>query len=136
MCKADNQYKEYITRMMVYYNASLKEGLIPQMAMDALKSEIAAIPPEMMMMPAYTNGNTERPLTGICSMQEDSTKALYKINPNYFDPSLPRTSVQLITITMEGHADDPEWGEIGAHRVWEFIQGMKGSDLRKLLDVK
>lgn len=128
--------KEYISRMMVYYNASLKEGLIPQMAMDALKSEIAAIPPEMMMMPAYINGNTQRPLTGICTVKEDSTKALYKINPNYFDPALPRTSVQLITITMEGHADDPEWGEISAHRVWEFIKGMKGSDLRELLDVK
>jgi len=128
--------KEYITRMMIYYNASLKEGLIPQMVMDALKSEIAAIPPEMMMMPAYINGNSERPLTGICTMEEDSKSALYKINPNYFDPSLPRTSVQLLTITIEGHADYPEWGEISAHKVWEFIQGMKGSDLRKLLDVK
>jgi hypothetical protein len=127
--------KEYITRMMVYYNASLKEGLIPQMVIDAIKGEIAAIPPEMMLMPAYVNGNTDRPLTGICTMEEDSTKALYKINPNYFDPALPRTSVQLLTITIEGHADDPEWGEISAHRVWEFIQGMKGSDLRKLLDV-
>ena len=128
--------KEYITRMMVYYNASLKEGLIPQMVIDALKSEIDAIPPQMMMMPAYINGNSERPLTGICTKEEDSKSALYKINPNYFDPSLPRTSVQLITITMEGHADYLEWGEINAHRVWEFIAGLKGSDLRKLLDVK
>lgn len=128
--------KEYITRMMEYYNASLKEGLITQMAIDYLKSEIATIPPEMMMMPAYINGNSERPLTGICSMEEDSTSALYKINPDYFDPELPRTSVQLLTITIEGHADYPEWGEISAHRVWEFIQGMKGSDLIKLLDVE
>jgi hypothetical protein len=128
--------KEYITRMMGYYNASLKEGLITQMAIDYLKSEIATIPPEMMMMPAYINGNSQRPLTGICTVEEDSTSALYKINPDYFDPALPRTSIQLINITMEGHADDPEWGEISAHRVWEFIQGMKGSDLIKLLDVE
>jgi hypothetical protein len=128
--------KEYITRMMSYYNASLKEGLIPQMAMDALKSEISAVPADMMMMPAYINENTKRPLTGICAMEEDSARALYKLNPNYFDPSLPRTSVQLLTMTIEGQADSPEWGEISAHRVWEFVQGMKGSDLRKLLDVK
>lgn len=127
--------KEYISRMMVYYAASLKEGKIPQMVMDALKSEIASIPPEMMNMPAYINGNTERPLTQICTMAEDSTAALYKLNPNYFDPSLPRTAVQLITISIEGHADDAEWGEVNAHRVWEFIQGLKGSDLRKLLDI-
>lgn len=127
--------KEYIDRMMVYYTASLKEGKIPQMVMDALKSEIAAIPPEMMNMPAYINGNTDRSLTQICSMAEDSTSALYKLNPDYFDPSLPRTHVQLITITIEGHADSPDWGEINAHRVWEFIQGLKGSDLRKLLDI-
>jgi hypothetical protein len=68
-------------------------------------------------------------------MEEDSTSALCIINPAYFDPSLPRTSVQLITILIEGHADDPDWGGISAHRVWEFIQGLKGSDLRKLLDV-
>jgi len=68
-------------------------------------------------------------------MDEESAFALYKLNPAYFDPSLPRTSVQLITITIEGHADSPDWGGINAHRVWEFIQGLKGSDLRKLLDI-
>jgi hypothetical protein len=127
--------KEYITRMMVYYSASLKEGKIPQMVMDALKSEIASIPPEMMDMPAYINGNTDRPLTQICSMAEDSTLALYKLNPGYFDPSLPRTQVQLITITIQGHADDEDWGETNAHRVWEFIRGLRGRDLLNLLDV-
>jgi len=127
--------KEYINRMMIYYTASLKEGKIPQMAIDALKDEIASVPPEMINMPAYINQNAGRPLTGICNMDVESASALYKFNPEYFDSSLPRTSVQLITITMEGHADSPEWGEINAHRVWEFIQGMKGGDLRKLLDV-
>lgn len=127
--------REFINRMMIYYSASLKEGKIPQMVMDALKDEIAAIPPEMIDLPAYVNGNAGRPLTGICNMDEESAFALYKLNPAYFDPSLPRTSVQLITITIEGHADSPEWGEINAHRVWEFAQGLKGSDLRKLLDV-
>jgi len=127
--------KEYINRMMVYYTASFKEGKIPQMGMDALKSEIASIPPEMMNMPAYINGNTERPLTQICSMTEDSTSALYKLNPDYFDPSLPRTHVQLITITIEGHADSQNWGEINSHRVWEFIQGLKGNDLLNFLDL-
>jgi len=128
--------KEYTNRMLAYYTATLKEGLIPQMVLDALKSEIDAIPPEMMMLPAYINGNPQRPLTGICTMEEDSTTALYAINPDYFDPKLPRTSVQLLTIRIEGHADDPEWGDINAHRVWEFIQGLKGSELRKLLDIE
>lgn len=127
--------REYTERMLAYYNALLKEGETQQMAVDALKNEIAAIPAEMMSMPAYINGNNLRPLTGICTMEEDSTSALYKINPDYFDPSLPRTSVQLITITIEGHADDPDFGEVGEHRVWEFIQGLKGSDLKKLLDI-
>lgn len=127
---------EYTQKMLSYYNASFKEGITPQMVIDALKSEIAAIPPEMMGLPAYINGNTERPLTQICSLEEDSTAApLYRINPEYFNPSLPRTSVQLITISIEGHADEQGYGGIDAQRVWEFIQGLKGSDLRKLLDV-
>jgi hypothetical protein len=122
--------REYTQRMLSYYIASFKEGVMPQMVIDALKSEIAAIPPEMMGLPAYINGNTERPLTQICSLEEDSTAApLYRINPEYFDPSLPRTSVQLITISIEGHADEQDFGGIDAHRVWEFIQGLKGHDL-------
>jgi hypothetical protein len=127
--------KEFTNRMLLYYTATLKEGLIPQMVLDALKSEIDAIPPEMMMLPAYFNGNPHRPLTGICTMEEDSTTALYAINPDYFDPKLPPTNVQLLTIRIEGHADDKDWGGTDAHRVWEFIRGLKGSDLRKLLDI-
>ncbi len=128
--------REYTNRMMIYHEASLKEGKITQMLLDALRNEIAAIPPELMSQPAYLNGNTLRPLTSICSSEEDSASALYKLNPAYFDPKLPRTAVQLITITIEGHADDPDWGEINAHRVWEFIKGLKGSDLKEFLDVR
>jgi hypothetical protein len=126
---------EYTNRMVIYYTASLREGKIPQMVMDALKSEIGAIPPELMTQPAFLSSSSGRPLTSICGSDVESASALYKLNPGYFDPSLPRTHVQLITITMEGNADNPEWGGINAKRVWELIQGMKGSDLRKLLDV-
>jgi hypothetical protein len=69
-------------------------------------------------------------------MEEDSTTALYTINPDYFDPKLPRTTVQLLTIRMEGHADTPDWSDTNAHKVWKFIAGLKGSDLRNLLDLK
>lgn len=127
--------REYIKRLMAYSRASLAEGETPQMVIDALESEIASIPPEIMSMPAYVNGNMERPLTEICTMEEDSTWALYIFNPDYFDPTLPRTQVQLITISIEGHADSEDWIGINAHRVWEFIHGLKGEDLRKLLDV-
>ena len=53
----------------------------------------------------------------------------------YFDPSLPRTAVQVITISIEGHAGDVDWGETSAHRVWEFLRGMKGSALSKFFDI-
>ncbi len=127
--------KEYTQRMLAYYTAQVKEGISPQMIIDALKEEIAGVPSDLLNMPAYTNGDPKRPLTGICSIEEDSTNALYIINPKYFDLSLPRTFVQLITITIEGHADDPDFGDINAHRVWELIIGLKGNDLKKLLDI-
>jgi len=127
--------REYINRMLIYYTASLKEGKIPQMVMDALKNEIATIPVEMLTQPAFLNSNTERPLTSICGQDAESAAPLFKLNPGYFDITLPRTQVQLITMTIEGNADSPDWGGINTKRVWEFIQGMKGSELRKLLDV-
>ena len=128
--------KEYIERMMSYYTASLKEGKIIQFVMDELKKEIAGIPEEMMNLPAFLNQNSERPLTSICNSNENSASALYKFNPFYFDKTLPRTYVQLITISIEGNADNPDWGGINAKRVWEYIQGLKGDELSKLLDVK
>ena len=132
--------REYTNKYMAYLIASTKESnnsdKLQQEVLDAFKKEIADIPSELMSQYAYTNGNTIRPLTGICTMEEDSTSAIYKINPSYFDPSLPRTAVQLITISIEGHADNADWGEVSAHRIWELIQGLKGSDLRNLLDIK
>ena len=127
--------REYINRMLIYSTASLKEEKIPQMVMDALKSEIAAIPVEMMNQPAFLSSSSGRPLTSICGQDVEAASALYKLNPGYFDTSLPRTQVQLTSMTIEGHADSPDWRGISAKRVWEFIQGMKGSDLRKLLDI-
>lgn len=127
--------REYLKRLMAYDKALAKENEMYQMVVEAVESEIATIPPEWMDLPAYVNGNNERPLTQICTMEEDSTWALYVFNPDYFDPALPRTHVQLITISIEGHADSPDWGELDAHRVWEFIEGLKGEDLLKLLDV-
>ena len=131
--------REYTNKFMAYMIASTKESnssdKLQQEVLDAFKKEIADIPSELMSQYAYTNGNPIRPLTGICTMEEDSTSAIYKINPDYFDSSLPRTAVQLITISIEGNADNADWGGTDAHRVWEFIQGLKGSDLKKLLDI-
>ena len=36
----------------------------------------------------------------------------------------------------KSYAGNPDWGGINAKRVWEYIQGLKGEDLLKLLDVK
>ena len=128
--------REYIERMMVYSAASFKEGKSTQMVMDMLKAEIASIPPEIMGLPCYVDRNAGLLLTEIVITGEISEFPVYKLNPDYFDKTLPRTAVQLITMTIEGHADFAEYGETASHRVWEFISGLKGSDLVKLLDVK
>jgi hypothetical protein len=128
--------REYIERMMVYSAASFKEGKSTQMLMDMLKAEIASIPLEIMGLPCYVDRNAGLLLTEIVITGEISEFPVYKLNPDYFDKTLPRTAVQLLTMTIEGHADFAEYGETASHRVWEFISGLKGSDLVKLLDVK
>ncbi len=128
--------REYIERTLIYYKASLKEGKINQMVMDLLLAEIAGIPPEIMNLPCYVDRNVGLTLTEIVVNGQVSEFPVYKLNPDYFDKTLPRTAVQLITMTIEGHADFAEYGETDAHRVWEFISGLIGSDLVKLLDVK
>ena len=128
--------REYIERTMIYYKASLKEGKINQMVMDLLIAEIASIPPEIMGLPCYVDRNAGLTLTEIVTNGQGSEFPVYKLNPDYFDKTLPRTAVQLITMTIEGHADFAEYGGIDAHRAWEFISGLKGSELMQLLDVK
>jgi hypothetical protein len=128
--------REYIERMMVYSAASFKEGKSTQMLMDMLKAEIASIPAEIMGLPCYVDRNAGLLLTEIVITGEISEFPVYKLNPDYFDKTLPRTAVQLITMTIEGHADFAEYGELNAHRVWEFISGLKGGELMQLLDVK
>lgn len=128
--------REYLNRLLAYYTASCKENSTPQMALDALKAEINAIPADILDQQAYLNGNPQRPLTQLCTMEEDSTTALCRINPDYFDPTLPRTTVQLITLSIPGHLDDPYWGDYNAHQLWKYISGLKGEELRSLLDSK
>lgn len=129
--------KEYIERTLNYYNESIKEGNTEQqMVLDALKKEIALVLPGQMNRPVYiSNDMPDRPLLGICDKGEPGAKALCKFNPDYFDNTVAKTNVQLITITIPGHTDHADDPDISSKNVWDFIKGLDGKELLGLLDV-
>jgi len=127
--------REYIERTLAYHKESLKEGNTEeQIVLDAIEKEIALVPEWLLDQPVYlSNELDDRPLLGICSKNEPGARAFCKFNPGYFDNTLPKTTVQLITITIPGHNDSKDYGEIDSQNLWKYIEGLKGADLLKLL---
>ena len=130
--------KEFISRVRAYYQAALKEGAVPQMVLDAVNAELAAVPAALLAQPVYiTSELADRPLLGICGKADPGARAMYTVNPDYFDPALPRTAVQLLTVRIPGKLDSlPDETELAGIRVLEYLKALKGADLLKLLDVK
>jgi len=129
--------KEFISRVRAYYTAAVKEGAVDRMALDAVNAEIAATPADLLDKPVYTSGELEdRPLLGICGKDAPGARAMYVFNPDYFDPALPRTAVQLLTIMIPGKLDSEDETGTAERRALQYARALKGGDLLKLLDVK
>lgn len=128
--------QEYIDRSLAYHNMNLQNDSHYQMVIDQVKKEIAMVPPVLLNQPVYVSNILEdRKLLGICTQEEDGAHPMYRFNPEYFDPALPRTKVQLITISIPGNLDDKNLEtENDRLSVLKYISTLKGSELKELLD--
>lgn len=78
-------------------------------AIRQLEAELAGLSPKERAAPAYlpTGRNRSIRASGLASGPDGAnTQMLIVPNPNFFDPKLPRTAIQVIAIDLPGMRDD------------------------------
>ena len=66
---------------------------------EAIRGELAALTPEERRLQAYTHRDSPA-ISQLAPASMERATPLYKFNPAYFDAALPRTAIQLITVTF------------------------------------
>jgi len=118
--KAAQQRKDYQrgmdeTERMLRSQESANTGALTDASnrstgtIHALESELAGLSAKDRAAPAYlpTGRNSSRRASGLASGPDGAnTQMLIVPNPAFFDPALPRTAIQVITIDLGGMRDD------------------------------
>lgn len=113
------------------YKFNKKEGILA--VIEYIKNEKAAYSPEELYCPAYRDNSN------ISSITANSDGDQYmQFNPEYFDKSIPRTYVQLLTVhtLTEAFTDNCEYKDVAHIRHCEFVKQFDANALKALLDVK
>ncbi|MBS1562021.1 MAG: hypothetical protein JSS89_10475 [Bacteroidetes bacterium] len=127
--------REYYNMAIPYWEVqAAKDG--NSAVLDYVKKDLAAFTAEELDMPAYVGAHTE---TSMILVTSRPTKQRWmRLDPNYFDRSRPRESVQLITIyTMidafvDAAPTPSEATDSGYH--WHFARVMDWALFGRLLD--
>ncbi len=93
--------KEYLEALMDHYDKLIKDGHTDnKMLYDAAKKELDDLPQEDRAKAAYFNSQFEDNLSQLSLIKTPGTTAIVRFNPAYFNPSKPRTAVQLLVIKL------------------------------------
>lgn len=109
-----------------YLRALVAQGVSKSQPVQELRDELAALSPEQRRSPAFVGSDgggysdlvaapsyekapplfmfTRDALAALSPEQRRATP-LFTFNPDYFDPALPRTAIQLITVRFAGHTN-------------------------------
>lgn len=119
-----------------YIRALMKQNQGIPVVLDLLRKELAALSTAERKQPAYT-GAAET-ISHLVAKTDEGATPMVIFNPNYFDPALPRTAVQLVTVRYiynnrpEEKPDPATYGPDGI-RTYEIRQQMDYNKLRKLV---
>jgi len=94
------------------------------------KEFLARMSPEERKMPARSYPGSQGVYEpGLATVGSDLGQPLVKINPQWFDPMLPRSAFQLITVLFHYSSNlDPdkpapdEYGLVSALRLWQYLR--------------
>jgi hypothetical protein len=89
---------------------------------DPVRAELAALKPEQRGLPAWYLPSPDS-ASGLVPPGTPHARPIVTENPNYFDRSLPRTAIQLLSVDFVYYklVSEPAQSEVlGNQRVWEF----------------
>jgi hypothetical protein len=104
---------------------------------------LARMSPEERKMPAraLSSGNIYEP--GLAPVGSDMGEPLVKINPQWFDPSMPRSAFQLIVVRFHysGKLDSnkpapDQYGLVSALRLWQYLHSADWKAIAAALSTK
>ncbi|HOW30551.1 MAG TPA: hypothetical protein PLP88_03225 [Bacteroidales bacterium] len=126
---------ELFDQIIEYYKIVQEKDNSYSYVIEAIEKEKGAFTTEQLNGPAYfTTGN----ISGVTAVENNSP--LVRFNPDYFDKSLPRTSIQLIAVHTLTEAFYDNYECPSKHtaelRHCEFVKQIDGNALKALLDVK
>lgn len=135
--------EQYLKALLYHYQQMEKENNgDPTLLLDFIKTELNALSPEERSQPAYYLSGSDDP-TGLCGQDDEGAFALVTLNPNFFDKSLPRTSIQLIIIEFgygsgfNGYeeADKMVFEKAGSNKtLYDLEKSLNYKAIEKLLD--
>lgn len=120
-----------------HYLRSLMAHEKEPMVKDMIRKEIAALSPARLRSQAY-HGLSEGSITNLVAPRTPDSTPLVMFNPDYFDATLPRTAIQLITLRSLWSNDNarPPVGEEYDHaqyRTYELQEAISYDALARLL---
>lgn len=100
---------------------------------DIIKAEKEALTQEELKLPAYFDNGKISQITVI-----QNNSPLIRFNPDYFDRSLPRTSIQLIAMhtLTDSFIMDCDYKELAYQKHCEFVKLLDVRPLQALIEVK
>jgi hypothetical protein len=99
---------------------------------DYIKNEKAAFSPEELNHPAYRDNSNISSITGNANENQ-----YMQFNPDYFDNSLPRTDIQILSVhtLTEAFTNNCGYKDVAHIRHYEFVKQFDANALKALLDV-
>lgn len=128
--------REYFELELGYWEEqAIKDG--NTYALDFAKRDYAAFTPEELNMPAYVGAQTNTSM--ILATTHPTDRQWMRINPDYFDKTLPRNALQLITIhtlqdaVIQELAPPTDNTDYGYH--FRYTRLLNLTEMAKLLDI-
>ncbi|MCU0607495.1 MAG: hypothetical protein MUF78_08800 [Candidatus Edwardsbacteria bacterium] len=127
---------EVFSRQLSYWRLLVKKDKYMKPMLDMIEQEWATVDPGDKGQPAY------HALNAAYVSAQPNNRAVVRFNPDYFDRTLPRTAVQLVTIPVPDDMDvrkDADFlgqGACGYLRLYQLARAHDPAALRALIDVK
>lgn len=133
--------EQYLKAMIKFYRLKKKQNpddVSNDMMTEYLNEELNKMSPAERKSPGYYFAGGENP-SGLTPKDDTNGSRLMALNPDYFDPNMPRTAVQLIVIRLYYSAQYPreamDFQEAGTNlTMHELEQNLNYKDVAGLLD--
>lgn len=135
--------EEYVAAWLTFWQRQAKESpaedTITPEVIRRHQQALAQMKPEERTMQARTHTWDVFEPT-LAPVGSSAGRPLVRVNPNWFDPGLPRSAVQLLVLRFSGtglldhaHPGPTKTGNVSVYRIWEALHTSNWKDVSTIL---